>query len=177
MGGFAGLVEQVRARGILDRIARLAENFREAGLPVVHLPIAHRSDFADVQPNTLLAMMARRNRLLVAGSPETEIVAELRPAPQDFVVGRSSGLIGFNGTALDAMLRRMGIDTVVITGVSTNVAVSGCAMTAADLGYHVIVAEDCTAAADPLTHEVIIREQLRMVARIATAQDIAAALN
>lgn len=176
MGGFAGLIDQVTQRRILPRIARLADRFRGAGLPICHLAIAHRPDFADVQPNSLLAAMARKNGLLVNGSPEAEIVQELTPAPDDFIVARSSGLVAFHGTALDAILRRMGIATVVIAGVSTNVAVAGCAMAGADLGYHMVIAEDCVAAADPATHEVIVRDQLRMVARVASADDIDQAL-
>ena len=70
----------------------------------------------------------------------------------------------------------MRIETVIISGVSTNVAVAGCTMAATDLGYHAIVAEDCIAAADPATHDVIVRDQLRMVARIGSAEDIAQAL-
>lgn len=176
MGGFKDLIDQVEQRRILPRISRLTDRFRESGLPVFHLAIAHRADFADVQPNSLLAAMARKNRLLTSGSPEADIVKELTPAPQDFVVSRSSGLIGFHGTALDVILRRMGIQTVIVAGVSTNVAVAGCTMAATDLGYHVIVAEDCIAAADPATHEVIIRDQLRMIARIASADDVEQAL-
>jgi nicotinamidase-related amidase len=176
MGGFAGLIEQVKQRRILPNIARIAQRSREAGLPVIHLTIAHRPDFIDVQPNSLLAVMARKNRLLIAGSPEAEIVKDLTPAPQDLLVARSSGLIGFHGTALDAMLRRMRIETIVIAGVSTNVAVAGCAMAGADLGYHVIIAEDCVAAADPVTHEVIIKDQLRMIAHVASADDVEQAL-
>ena len=176
MGGFDGLIDQVRQRQILPRIARLAARFRNAGLPACHLTIAHRPDFADVRPNSLLAAMARKNRLLVSGSEEAEIVEELKPQTQDFVVARSSGLIGFHGTALDAMLRRMAIETVVITGVSTNVAVAGCAMAATDLAYQVIVVEDCVAAADPATHDVIMQNQIRMIARIANSDDIADAV-
>lgn len=144
--------------------------------PVFHLTIAHRPDFADVKPNSLLAALARKNPLLVAGSPEADIVPILTPMPQDIVVQRSSGLIGFLGTALDAMLRRMGVTTVVLAGVSTNVAIAGCAIVATDLGYHVAVAEDCIAAADPAAHAVILDQQLRMVARIGTASEVAAAL-
>lgn len=176
MGGFAGLIGQVEKRRILPRIARLADRFRDAGLPVCHLTVVHRPDFADVPSNSLLAVMARKNRLLIRGSAEAEIVQELTPAPDDFILSRSSGLIGFHGTALDAILRRMGIVTVVMTGVSTNVAVAGCAMAGTDLGYHVVVAEDCVAAADPTTHAIIVRDQLRMIARIASADDIEQAL-
>ncbi|MCP1470312.1 nicotinamidase-related amidase [Sphingobium sp. OAS761] len=176
MGGFPALIGQVTDRGIVPRIARLAAHFRALGLPVIHLTIAHRQDFADVLPNSLLGTLARKHRMLVAGTPEADIIAELTPAAKDFVVERSSGLIGFLGTSLDAMLRRMRIDSVVITGVSTNVAVTGCAMVGADLGYHVVVAEDCIAASDPAIHDVIVNEQLRMIARISTAADVEAAL-
>ena len=176
MGAFTGLVDQACERGIVPRIAGLAAQLRGAGLPVIHLPVEHRADFADVQSNSLLAAMARKHRMVVAGSADAEIVADLAPEPEDFIVARSSGLIGFLGTPLDAMLRRMGVSTVVMTGVSTNVAVAGCTIVAAGLGYHVIVAEDCIAAADPAAHDLIVREQLRMVARIASAAEIAEAL-
>lgn len=176
MGGFPGLIRQVQKRAILPRIAMLARQFRERGLPVVHLTIAHRPDFADVAPNSLLAALARKNRPVVAGTPEAEIVAELAPAAEDFVVQRSSGLIGLAGTATDATLRRMGIVTVVLVGVSTNVAVAGCAMVASDLGYQVFIAEDCVAAADPDAHTLIVEQQLRMIARIATAEEITGTL-
>ena len=175
-GGFAGLVDEVARRGVIPRLAALAHAFRTSGLPVFHLTVAHRPEFADVKHNSLLASLARKHRALVAGSPEAQIVPELAPHPEDFVMGRSAGLIGFNGTALDATLRRMGVETVVLSGVSTNVAVTGCAMAAADLGYHAVIAEDCTAASDPAVHAVIVEHQLRMVARVHCAAEIAAAL-
>jgi len=176
MGGFDALIAQVRDRAILPRIAGLAQAFRGAALPVFHLTIAHRPDFADVLPNSLIAALARKNRFVVAGTPQADIVAELAPEPSDLVVERSSGMIGFLGTSLDAMLRRMDIRTVVMTGVSTNIAVTGCTMVAADLGYHVVLAEDCIAASDRETHDIIIREQLRMIARVASAADVEASL-
>lgn len=175
-GGFPGLIEQVAVRGILPRIATLAGAFRRAGLPVFHLTIAHRPDFADVKPNSLLAALARKHRSVVAGTAAAAIVQELAPESTDFVMERSSGLIGLYGTALDPVLRRMGVETLVLAGVSTNVAVTGCAMAAADLGYHTVIAEDCIAASDPLVHRTIVEHQLRMVARIGTADEIAAAL-
>lgn len=176
MGGFPALIDQVASRKILPRIATLADAFRRARLPVVHLTVAHRPDFADVKPNSLLAAMARKNRMAVAGTAQADIVAELTPKPGDIICTRSSGLIGFVGTSLDAMLRRMGVETVVMAGVSTNVAITGCSIVAADLGYHVLLAEDCIAASDPHVHALIVREQLRMIAQIAAAAEIERAL-
>lgn len=175
-GRFSGLVEQVAARGIVARIADLARRFRAAGLPVIHAPVAHRPDFADVQANTLLGALALKHRWMVIGSDEADFVAALTPAPGDLVVGRTSGLIAFHGTAMDAVLRRLNVQIVVLTGVSTNVAIAGCALAAAELGYHVIVPEDCIAGADAHSHNVIVDQQLRMVARIVAADEVAAAL-
>src|SRR3546814_4081598 len=42
--GFPGLAEQVEARGIVQRIARLAEAFRSRGLPVIHRSEEHTSE-------------------------------------------------------------------------------------------------------------------------------------
>lgn len=123
---------------------------------------------ADVKANSLLAALARKHGAVVAGTPQAQIVPELTPSSQDFVIKRSSGLIGFIGTSLDAMLRRMNVETIVIAGVSTDVAMTGCAMVATDLGYRVVIVEDCTAASDPATHEVIVRDQLAMIARVAS---------
>lgn len=175
-GHFAGLIDEVEGRGIVPRIAGLAAAFRDAGQPVIHVPVSHRADFADVQANTLLGAMARKHKRMVAGSGEAAFVSALQPLPGDIIVDRTSGLIAFHGTALDAILRRMGIGHIVLTGVSTNVAIAGCAMAAADLGYHVRVAEDCIAGSDPETHATIVREQLRMVARVVSAAEVVASL-
>lgn len=174
--GFKGLADQVAERGILERIARLADVFRAKGLPVFHAPVVHRDDLADIRPNSLINALTLKAGKLKKGSVEAEFVPQLEPYPQDFVIDRPAGLIAFNATNLDATLRRLGITTVVLTGVSTNVAMPGNSMTAVDLGYHVVIPEDCTAGADPETHRVIVAEQLRMLARITTADEVVAAL-
>lgn len=175
-GSFSGLVDQVNERGIVPRIAALAEAFRAHGLPVIHAPVAHRPDFADIAPTSLINALSLKGRGMVAGSADAEFVDLLRPHAGDFVIERSSGLIVFIGTALDALLRRMKVETVVLTGVSTNLAIAGCAIAAQELGYHVLVPEDCIAGADANTHRVIVQEQIRMIARITSAADVHAAL-
>ncbi|OJY53894.1 cysteine hydrolase family protein [Sphingomonas sp. 67-41] len=174
--GFPGLAAQVAERGILDRIATLAAAFRARGLPVIHAPVIHRHDLADIKPNSLINALTLKGGKLKKGSPEAAYVPQLVPHPEDIVLDRPAGLIAFNGTNLDVTLRRMDISTVVLTGVSTNIAMPGNTMTAVDLGYHVVIPEDCIAGADAATHEVIVAQQLRMLARITTAQAVIAAL-
>jgi nicotinamidase-related amidase len=173
---FPALANQVVARNIIPRIARLADAFRERGLPVVHTPVLHRPDFADMTANSLIGSLSLKGRTMVKGSPEAAYSPGLEPQAQDFVVERSAGLIAFNATSLDVTLRRLGVQTVVLTGVSANVAMPGNTMAAVDLGYQVVLPEDCIAGSDPETHAVIFREQLRMLATVTTAEEVLAAL-
>lgn len=170
------LAQQAQDRGIVANIATLAAAFRSRQLPVFHAPVAHREDFADVKANSLLMALARKSRANIIGTPAADYVQGLEPQPGDFVMDRTGGIIAFLCTALDATLRRLDVSTVVLTGVSTNVAMPGNAMAAVDFGYHVVVPEDCIAAGDPDTHRVLIAQQLRMVARISSTADVIAAL-
>jgi len=82
--------------------------------------------------------------LFTPGAPTTALVPELRPQPGDLVVQK--GLAGaFSRTQLDAELRARGIDTLVIGGFMTHLAVFTTASDAMVLGYRVIVAADATA--------------------------------
>lgn len=173
---FPGLAEQAQSRGIPGRIAGLAALFRAKGLPVFHLPVAHRPDFADVQANTLIMALSLKVKNVQAGTRNAEFVDELQPEGSDFIISRTAGLIAFNGTSLDATLRRLGVQTLVLTGVSTNVAIPGNTMAATDAGYNVLVPEDCIAGSDPETHAFLVQNQLRLLATITTADEVAAAL-
>ena len=175
-GTFNALAGQVAERGITPRIADLANAFRAAGLPVIHLPATHRPDFADAPANTLIAALARKHKQMVLGTEAVEFVDELQPVEGDFSIPRTAGMVPFHGTTLDLTLRRMKIETVVLTGVSTNLAIPGAAIAGSDLGYNIVVVEDCIAGSDADTHRVIVENQLRMVARIASANEVKAAI-
>jgi nicotinamidase-related amidase len=169
---FPGLAEQAKARGIVPKIAKLAAAFRRAGLPVFHTPVIHRADLAGVMPNTLINALSLKKGSMKVGSPESDYADALRPEPSDFIIDRPSGLIAFAGTTLESTLRRLGVTTIVLTGVSTNVAMPGNAFAAVEAGFNVLIPEDCIAGADAATHEVIVREQLRMLATITSAADL-----
>src|SRR5690348_8659972 len=85
MAKFKGLAAQVAAKGLATNIALLVKAFRARGWPVVHCHVAHRSDFADVLPNTLITSIALKARAMMAGTVEVDPVAELVPEPGDYV--------------------------------------------------------------------------------------------
>jgi nicotinamidase-related amidase len=77
---------------------------------------------------------------------------------------------------LDTLLRGLGTQTVILTGVSTNVALPGTTIEATNRGYSVVVPEDCTAGGSPETHEFMIREFFPLLSAVTTAEAVLAAL-
>lgn len=173
---FDGLAEQVQQRSIVPRIAALADAFRAAGHAVLHLHVAHRPDYADLPRTSVLMARSAKTGFMKMGSRDVEAVAELVPQAVDHVQSRRFSINGFNGTELDTTLRHLGVRTVVLVGVSTNVAINTMAVSAADLGYQVLVPEDCIAGASTETHAFVLQHLLPLYATITTRAALAAAL-
>lgn len=112
-------------------IARLLQRWRSAGRPVVH--VQHLS----VDPDSPL----RPDRSGCAFRPETT------PLPGETVV-RKSVNSAFIGTDLEPRLRRMGVETVVIAGLTTDHCVSTTTRMAGNLGFRTFVVADATATFD-----------------------------
>ncbi len=166
------LVEQAQERAILPRIAELASEFRTLRLPVIHAHICHRPDLVGAMVTSPLAAVALRSGGLVEGTSRAESMPEVAPMPGDVVSARRSGLVMWFGTDMDVTLRSFDIDTVVLCGVSTNLALFGGALGAVERGYQAVVAEDCSAGATAESHRFMITESLPMLATIATAAEM-----
>ncbi len=167
----AGVVAE---RDVLASAGRLAGAARDAGVPVVHCTAEFRPDRAGSATNApLLAVMAKRPNHLLVGSAETEVVPELGPEPRDIVVPRLSGVSPFAGTALDVVLRNLGVRTVVATGVSVNLAILGLAIEAVNLGYRVVVATDAVAGTPAAYADAVLDGTIALLAARLTVDQIA----
>lgn len=171
------LAGQVAGRAVVDRINTLAAAFRQAGAPVIFCVIAARTaDFAGFRVNCALAAGIRRKGHLVAGTANAAIHDDLVVEPSDIISSRAHGMAPFTGTTLDATLRGYGIDTVVLSGVSTNIALPGAATEAVALGYNVVLAEDCSAGATQETHQMQVSMHLPLLATVTDAASVIASL-
>src|SRR5206468_2328137 len=119
------------------RIARLLHAARRARVPVFHCTMSRRPDGGGAVANCLLLAAARKGTPLLPGSSEQAVVAPLAPVDGDYVVTRFHGVTPFHGTELDALLRNLGVRTVVASGVSVNVGIVGVAIEAVNAGYQV----------------------------------------
>lgn len=170
------LAGQVEARGLPAKVSALAARFRAAGRPVVHCIVAARPGFQAWPVNCVLAAQIRKRGQLVAGSQYAAIHDAIEVAATDIVAERHHGMAAFTGTDLNATLRALEVETVVFSGVSTNVALMGGSVEAVGLGYNVVIAEDCAAGGTAETHEVQVSMHLPLVATVSSAEAICAAL-
>ena len=88
------------------------------------------------------------------------------------MVSREHGMTGFYTTSLDAYLRNLGVRSVILTGVSANIAVVGTSIEAMNLGYRVIVASDGIASDPPEYKEQLLKYTIRNVALVTPVQTL-----
>jgi nicotinamidase-related amidase len=143
------------------RLARLLAEARRAGVLVVHvqmtaLPGRMSDSPAQIRFNLRMHEALRDDgpplRYTVAGTEGHEFVAELAPVEGELVVAkfRSSA---FWGTNLEQLLRSNGVETLVITGVTTEGCVESTARDAMFADCYVVVVDDCVASDDRTQHE------------------------
>ena len=104
-----------------------------------------------------------------------EILPELGPQPRDIVITKRQWG-AFYGTELDLQLRRRGIDTIVLCGISTNVGVESTARDAFERGYQQVFVEDAMAAREADEHAHTVRTLFPRIGRVRSTEEVLAAL-
>lgn len=130
-----------RGKAIVPATARLLDAAREAGIPVIfcndcHLPKIDRE----------LEIWGEH---AMAGTPGAEVIPELKLCEKDYVVPKRR-YSGFFQTDLDILLKELGVNTVIMTGLHAHMCVRHTSADAFQLGYDVVVAKEAT---DSFTEE------------------------
>ena len=158
---------------LVPRLAELAHAARAAGVRVVHCTAAFREDGAGSAANApILAGALKHRARLLLGSPEAAPVLALGPEPEDLTSVRLHGVAPFVGTELDALLRNLGIRTVVLVGGSVNLGIIGAAIEAVDFGYRVVIPRDGVIGHPPEYTASVIEHTLALVAKITTVTEV-----
>lgn len=161
---------------MIERLAVLCAAARTASVPVIHATAARRADGAGSNTNARLFMAVRKSPVaLLPGSFEAEVVPELGPEPADLVLCRLHGLNPMGGTDLDPVLRNLGVTTLVVTGVSVNVAITNLVMDAVNLGYRVVLPRDAVCGIPAGYADAVIDNTLGLLATISTVDELVTA--
>ena len=155
--------------------------FRAHGLPVIFLTIGPES-LEGSESTPLMAWKWRERRKLsprgstfVAGTDAHAIIEPLQPLPDELVLNKTTGG-AFNSTALHQILRNMGIQHLVITGVATNACVENTARGAADLGFWSVLVDDACATFDPAMHEATLKNFRTIFGKVQSTGEVLATL-
>ncbi|MEU1572377.1 cysteine hydrolase [Streptomyces collinus] len=171
------LAEEARADGALANIARLVAAAHDRGVQVVHAVAERRSDGRGASRNArLFRAVARLPVQQLAGSPAVRVATPIEVADEDLVVRRLHGLSPLTGTDVDPLLRNLGCRTLIVTGVSANVAVPNAVFDAVNRGYTVVVPADAIAGVPSDYTPAMIRHTLALVATVATTDEVLACL-
>lgn len=169
------LAAEVAAKGVIANIATIVRAARAAGAHVVHCTAEFRADRAGSNDNApMLRGIAKGPARMVVGTPDVELVPELGPEPSDIISARFHGMTPFPGTELDQTLRNLGVRTVIATGASLNIGITGMVMVAVDLGYRVAVATDAVAGVPREYGEAVVAHTLAPLATRVTSDEIVA---
>ena len=141
-------------------IRRLLLQAGPQGLPVTHIIRQHTRDGSDVE-KPRQELFQEGPGICVPGTEGAQIVAALTPEPGEYIVHKRR-FSAFFQTELDMLLRRLGVDTLLVTGTQYPNCVRGTAVDGMSLDYDVIVVTDACSAQTPDVEQANIRDMRNM---------------
>ncbi len=167
----------------IQNAVMLSKAGRAAGLPVYFAKGNHRPDGATqaltiTDTNNSLTPwpngeVTKTKMHVIAGDKSSDVLADLEPKPDDYYIVKYRWSAFFQ-TYLDLALRSRGVDTIIVSGGSTDVGVAATLYSGRDLDYNQIVVSDaCGTSHDPRAHDMLMEIIFPRMARVrTTAQTI-----
>jgi nicotinamidase-related amidase len=140
-------IEVPAARAMVPKLVEALKVCRDSQIKVIYTAHVHRRDGSDMGLFDDLHPPIANRDALVDGTPGVDIYPDLRPASGEHVI-KKHRYSGFFGTDLDMILREWGVDTVIISGTSTENCCHATARDAMFRNYRVIFLSDATTTYD-----------------------------
>jgi nicotinamidase-related amidase len=158
---------------VVTRAAAIAAALRAAGGTVVWVRVTPSPDGRDaLHPLTDAPPLSGGAR----AADWAELVPGLGRQPDDLLITKRQWG-AFYGTELDLQLRRRGVDTVVLCGITTNIGVESTARDAYERGYNQVFVEDATSARSAEEHAFVMRTVFPRIGRVRSTSEVLRALS
>jgi nicotinamidase-related amidase len=165
--GIAGRPTEPHAAGeVVGNAAKLVQAFRKNGMPVFLVHVV-------TTPETALKVQSDESFSRPPAMPPdwSEFVPELAPVPSDIVIAKKQWG-AFYGTDLELQLRRRGVDTIVLCGISTEYGVESTARFAYEYGFQQVFAEDAMSSMSAEAHNAAVRFIFKRMGRVRKTGEI-----
>jgi len=154
------------ARGIIPEIKRLLEYARKRGIPIIYTKEVHRADGSDFGIE-----LEKEPKHCVEGTGGEEIVEELAPKKGDYIIVKRR-YSAFLDTDLEILLKGLRVNTLVVTGVATNICVRATVEDAKQKDYHVFVPRECVAGTDREANDSNLRDINNFYGEVLTLNEL-----
>lgn len=172
---------QTRYAPVIANAVRLLEAARRANMLVIHATANHRADNA----TSAKLITDTDNRLrprsadgdykikpaVASGTREAQVIDELKPQAQDYVVPKFRWS-AFHQTYLDLALRSRNINTIIISGGSTDVGVASTAYSARDADYNLVIVSDACTSPEQDNHTQFMTRIFPRMSRVRTTDQV-----
>jgi nicotinamidase-related amidase len=155
--------------GIIGNIRSALDLFRSRGLPVFHILRVQRADGSDVEISR--RGLFQKTPFAVEGTVGARVIDELEPHQGEYII-RKNRMSAFFNTDLDLLLRSLGVERLVITGIQTPNCVRTTAFDAFAYNYQVFLVNDAVAAQDDGIHRANVRDMANIGISIIQTADI-----
>jgi biuret amidohydrolase len=176
VGSSSGLPELALAASessLVPNAARVVAAARMVGIPVIHCTAEALPHGFGANTNARLFAAARKRGMdIQPGSGSSDPLGALGPVDADIVLPRLHGLSPMTGSPLDSVLRNRGVRTVVVMGVSLNIAIPNLVFDAVNRAYQVVVVSDAVAGVPAEYGRLVLEHSLSLVSTLSTSDEI-----
>lgn len=157
---------------VVEAVTEAVAKARTNNIPILYVVLAFRPGFPEISPNNK-GFQAFKERMTNANVPMdtfTQIHSALTPKENDLVIHKKR-ISAFSGSDLEVVLRALGINHLVLTGVSTSGIVLSTLREAADKDYMVTVLSDGCTDGDEEVHRVLTTKVFTRQATVVTVNE------
>lgn len=178
----ASAAAKQRKKPMVDNAVRLMKAARSANIPIYFAKGSHREDegtsvllMTDTDiplrpwPDGVVTLV---KPAAIEGKSGSEVIPELEPRPTDYHLPKHRWS-AFYQTYLDLALRAAKIDTIIISGGSTDVGIAATVFAGRDMDYHMVVVRDaCATNHDQRAHDILMDAVFPRMSRVRTTDQV-----